>query len=408
MTPDPKGQQSRDDLDRPRRSRVTRKVARVSPRLLCVLASLLLLAACPNRNKKSKTGPGATGSNAGGPAHPEDAVPEGGLPGYVPPEGRDPAPENGSAKGGAETGDAAKPAPAIRPPGLDLAPAEKKRRVAEHLAKGKSALAGAGPAPDEAIRQAQLALSVDETSVEAMVLLADADIQKRYYDQAQDILEKALERGGSRTREVHFLLGLVHDRLDEPDKAFAAYRRAVVLSPNYKSALMNLGVHYLRNQRYADAQTVYEKLTGELGYRTAAAWTNLGSAYRGRSAELAPTDVGARNQMILKALATYRRALSVNKRYANAYYNLGLLYLDSDPFPVASNGQRANEMDNLKRLQMAKSYFDQYRREPGADLKRVDAVAATAAKLISREERIREKRRQMEERRKRLQKRGGG
>lgn len=392
------------EIDRWRRSSVSRKVARVSPRLLCVLGALLLLAGCPNRNKKQQTGPKAAGDGSGGPAHPEDAEPEGGLPGYVPPEGRDPQATEAGGDSTANGKDAAEGPRVIKPPGLDLSPAEKQRRVAEHLAKGKSALAGANPAPDEAIRQARLALSVDETSVEAMVLLADADIAKRYYDQAQDVLEKALERGGSRTREVHFLLGLVHDRLDEPDKAFASYRRAVVLSPNYKSALMNLGVHYLRNQRYADAQTVYEKLTGELGYRTAAAWTNLGSAYRGRSAELAPTDVNGRNQMILKAEATYKRALAVDKSYANAYYDLGLLYLDSDPFPVGGT----KEMDNLARLQKAKSYFDEYRRLPGADLKRVDEVAATAAKLISREERIRAKRREMEERRKRLEKKGGG
>ena len=69
---------------------------------------------------------------------------------------------------------------------------------------------------------------------------------------------------------------------------------------------------------------------------------------------------------------------------------------DSDPFP----GPGGKELDNLRRLRRAKSYFDEYRRLPGANVKRVDEVAATAQKLIAREERIRKKRREREERRK--------
>jgi tetratricopeptide (TPR) repeat protein len=282
----------------------------------------------------------------------------------------------------------------LKPPGVDLSPAERQRRVKKHLSAGKAALAGAGLDADEAGRQARLALAVDETSVDAMVLLAHANIEKRYYDQALDVLDKAAERGGARVKEVHFLLGVVYDETEEPDKAFDAYRRAVALAPTYPSALMNLGVHYLANQRYLDARSVYEKLTGSLGYATAASLTNLGSAYRGLSAELGATDVNQRNQMILRAEQTYKRAIAKNKTYANAYYNLGLLYLDSDPYPVAGG----REMDNLARLKRAKSYFDQYRRLPGADTRRVDEIAATADKLITREERLREMQRKREAR----------
>lgn len=344
-------------------------------RLLWIAACLgLTVAGCSGKAKKKAAKPGdetadsATGDGGG---------------------------ETGSSESdGSETGDGE---PAIKPPGLDLSPSERQRRVSGHLRAGKVAMGRRTPDPDEAIRQAKLALGVDETSVDAMIILAHANIAKGYHDQALDVLERALGRGGAKRREVHFLFGLVYDRTDEPDKAFAAYKRSVSLSPNYKSGLMNLGVHYLRNQRYADAAAVYRKLTGELEYRTAAAWTNLGSAYRGRSASFGIGQQSQRNKMIFLAEKTYRRAISRDKTYANAYYNLGLLYLDSDPFPTAGG----KELDKLKRLKRAKSYFDEYRRLPGADLKRVDEVAATAQKLISREERIRKQRAERERRNKR-------
>lgn len=340
----------------------------------------LLAAGCSSKAKKEGTGPGAAAGGTSAGDRPEDMDPEGrSRTGIVPPEA-------GGAGPGAPGG--------LKPPGVDLSPAERQRRLEKHLSAGKVALAGAGLDADEAARQARLALAVDETSVDAMVLLAHANIAKRYYDQALDVLDKAAERGGARVKEVHFLLGVVYDETEEPDKAFDAYRRAVALSPTYPSALMNLGVHYLANQRYRDARSVYEKLTGSLGYATAASLTNLGSAYRGLSTELGATDVNQRNQMILRAEQTYKRAIAKNKTYANAYYNLGLLYLDSDPYPVAGG----REMDSLARLKRAKSYFDQYRRLPGADTKRVDEVAATADKLITREERLREMQRKREAR----------
>lgn len=358
-------------------------------RIAWFAAIAVALAGCPSKDKKDAKKP----ENKSAGKNPEDINPDGGLP----------DPITGDTSGAFPGAPGAGKGAAIKPPGLDLSPVEKKRRVEKHVEAARSALAGRSPDPSEAVRQSRFALAVDETSIDAMITLAHANIQKRYYDQALDVLEKAVERGGAKRREIHFLFGVVYDRTDEHDKAFAAYKRAVALSPDYTSGLMNLGVHYLRNQRYTEAAEVYEKLTGSLKYQSAAAWTNLGSAYRGRSGQFGIGNEAARNQMILRAEQTYKRAISRNKTYANAYFNLGLLYLDSDPFPAAGG----KELDNLRRLRRAKSYFDQYRRLPGADAKRVDDMAATAQKLIEREERVRKKREERERKRRERQKKGG-
>lgn len=317
-------------------------------------------AACGGKDKKASATTPAS-SSGGGPT----ASGEGGEPSTI--------------------GEGSEEAPGVQPPGLDLPASEKQRRVAEHLKRGQTALDGSRD-PDFAINESKAALAVDETSVDAMVLLAQAYYAKGYFDLVQDVLEKALERNGAQNKKLHFLFGLVHDRNKRADQALDSYQKAVAIDPNYKSALMNLGVHYLRNKRYQDAATLYERLTGQLAYRTAASLTNLASAYRGLSAEFGTSDVGRRNDLLLKAERTYKSALAANRNYANAYYNTGLLYLDADPFPEGKA-----DMDIIKRLQKAKSQFDEYRRLPGADQKLADEQVAVAQKLIDKENRARQK-----------------
>jgi tetratricopeptide (TPR) repeat protein len=323
------------------------------------LLALGLVAACGGKSKQDAAQPGRTSASAGAGA-PSAAAPAG--------EGATGA----TADGG------------VRPPGLDLAPAEKQKRVAAHLKRGQTALDNRRDA-DLAAGEAKMALAVDETSVDAMVLLAESYYVKGYYDLVQDVLDKAQQRGGGSNKKLHFMFGLVHDHAKKPDEALAAYQKAVAIDASYRSALMNLGVHQLRSKRFQEAVALYERLTGPLGYRTPASYTNLGSAYRGMSAEFTTSDVNRRNELLLKAERAYKQALTANRSYANAYYNMGLLYLDADPFPEGKA-----DMDLIKRLQRAKTQFAEYRRLPGAD------QVAVAQKLIEKEERARQKARERE------------
>ena len=72
--------------------------------------------------------------------------------------------------------------------------------------------------------------------------------------------------------------------------------------------------------------------------------------------------------------------------YGPAYFNLGLLYLDADPFP-SGGGQ----LDTMQRLNAAKGFFDQYKNMPGVDMKLYDERMKDVAKLIKREEKRRKK-----------------
>jgi tetratricopeptide (TPR) repeat protein len=417
-------------VDRQRSSRVSSLVAR-KPTIFMSFATLALAAsvgACGGGDKKKVNDPNSSSATIssqpmdGTGGDPADMNPEGGLdtpsgdPVAAGPDGAgdpgDPAAPTDSASpddpgDGAEGdgGEAAKPPPVVKPPGLDLSAAEKQRRVSGHLKSARAAVRGKNKDPDRAISEAQAALAVDETSVQAMVLLAHGNYLKKYYDKAEDVLGKALARKGANNKQLHFLFGLVYEKTKRPAKAMGSFQKAVAIDPDYKSALLNLGIYYLQNKQFDKAEKLYERLSSDLNLNTAATWNNLGSAYRGRSSDYAATDVTKRNGYLLKAERAYRRALSVTRNYPGATYNLGLLYLDADPFPTKSG-----DMDLIKRLQRAKTYFDEYRRLPGADQKLVDEQAAVVQKLHDKELRLREKRRKAAEREKKmkeLEKEGG-
>ncbi len=371
-------------LDRKSSSRVRLGGMRFSP-LVIGAALLLATGACGGKDKKKGTTPGATGSSGtvsdGTPMSPgfdpANADPEGPLPSADP---NDKPPERPSDNvtdvGGDEPDDGL---PEIKPPGLDISPAERKSKVIKLVGNANSALQN-NRDPDRAITEAKSALLVDETSIEAMVALAHGNVIKGYYDLAEDVLRKALNRGGRSNKKAYFLLGLVYEKTKRPELAPGAYQNALTLDPDYRSALMNLGVNHIGSKRYESALKIYERLTGELGMKEASVWTNLGSAYRGRSLDFVTTDITKRNKLVLKAQESYKRAISSDKNYGNAYYNMGLLYLDADPFPVG-NG----EMDRVVRLKNAKTYLDEYRRLPRSNQKLVDETAAVVQKLLDRE-----------------------
>ena len=341
-------------------------------------------AACGGKDKGKKTTAGSTGSVSDGTAmdsnlDPANMDPEAGIPMADP---NDRPPEREADSGG--VADESVPEE-LRPPGLDIAPEERAKQVNAHLVTANAAIQN-NTDPDRAISSAKAALQVDETSIDAMVLLAHGNVIKGYYDLAEDVLMKAFERGGKSNKKAFFLLGLVYEKTKRLEKAPIAYQNALTLDPNYKSALMNLGVSHLGTKRYKDAVRIYERLSSELGMDEASVWTNLGSSYRGHSLDFALTDITMRNTLVLKAEEAYKRAISRDKNYANAYYNMGLLYLDADPYPVGDG-----EMDRVVRLKNAKTYFDEYRRLPNADQKLVDTTSAVAQKLIDKEALLRKK-----------------
>jgi tetratricopeptide (TPR) repeat protein len=350
--------------------------------LVALLAALPLIGgACGGKGKDGKTTPdqkaGAQSmKDPGDPAELGAAGPPGGGPG-TPGAGsapRPPAPAAASAP---------PPEPAVVPPNLDVDPAQAKAQVDQYLAMARTALSGPAPDAEGALKHARAALAIDAASVDAAAMVAFAYYHKKLYDTAELVLDDLFKReAAKRSASVYYVYGLVYDQTGRLEQAVKAYRTALELNPSHASALVNLGVHQLRNSQYQEAQQTFERLTQQFQRIDAVTLTSLGSAYRGRSAEF-PPGAPDRDAFVLKAEREYKRAEAQNPSYGPVYYNLGLLYLDTDPYPGIA--------DPVQRLQIAKSYFDRYKNMPGVDMRLFDSRMKDVDKAIKRAEKAKKK-----------------
>jgi tetratricopeptide (TPR) repeat protein len=275
------------------------------------------------------------------------------------------------------------PEPKVIAPNFDVDPAQAKTQVDQYLAMARTALSGQAPDPEAALKHARAALAVDAASVDAAAMVAFAYYHKKLYDTAELVLDDLFKRDAAkRNASVYYVYGLVYDQTSRPDLAVKAYRTAFELNPSHASALVNLGVHQLKNSQYQEAQQTFERLTQQFQRTDVVTLTSLGSAYRGRSAEYPPGSP-ERDSFVLKAEREFKRAEATSPSYGPLYYNLGLLYLDTDPYPGIA--------DPVQRLQIAKSYFDRYKNMAGVDMKLFDSRMKDVDKAIKRAEKAKKK-----------------
>lgn len=373
-------------------------VASVMTRRLGAIAWLCLAAACGGGDKKATTTPdkakpadSQSMTDSGDPTSGPDPVanPGGGGPVRPAPRGGGagtpgaPVPAGGPAVAGsggpADPGVAAVPEPMpVTMPNFDPDPAQARSQVDQHLQIARAALSTPTPDAETALREARQALALDATNVDAAAMVAFAYYHKKLYDTAELVLDDLFKRDAAKQNaNVYYVYGLVYDHTNRPDQAVLSFKKTVELNPSHASALVNLGVHQLQNSQYPEALGTFERLVNQFGRADAITLTSLGSAYRGHAADY-PAGSPDRDSNVRKAEAAYKRALQANPGYGPAYYNLGLLYLDNDPFPGLA--------DSLLRLNTAKSYFDQYKNMPNLDMKLYDDRMKDVTKAIKRAE----------------------
>ena len=364
-------------MDRMTTSRVCSSMTRVVGAVL-----LSLLVACGGGAKKKDTTTPKGGKTADGnqsmkdTGDPTDPGGAGGTTG---------AGSNGGSNGGtvAGTGDGTGSGSAAGPvevpvayPNLDPDPGAAKTQVEAHLSIARNALAQATPDGDTALREARMALTFDAANVDAAAMIAFAYYHKKLYDTAELVLDDLFKRASAQSNaQVYYVYGLIYDKTNRPERAQLAFEKAVGLDPNHQSALVDLGVHQLQQGQYGPAQQTFERLTKQFNRNDAITLTSLGSAYRGRSADY-PSGDSQRDQFVRAAEGSYKRATQANTNYGPAYYNLGLLYLENDPFPGIA--------DPITRVNAAKGYFDQYKNMPGVDIKLYDDRMKDVTKLLKR------------------------
>ncbi|HEY0190004.1 MAG TPA: tetratricopeptide repeat protein [Kofleriaceae bacterium] len=350
-------------------------MTRVAAALLCALA------ACAGADKKPTTMPtGATATSPAGAAGAAGAASTGSG-------GAQAAGQPGADPAGTGSGSASAPNdpsnPQVSLPNYDPDPAQAKAQVEQHLQVARQALSAQVPDGDTALREARLALQIDAANIDAAAMIAFAYYHKHLLDTAELVLDDLFKRETAKQNaNVYYVYGLVYDHTNRPDQAVVAFKKAVELDPNHASALVNLGVHQLQNTQYADALQTFDRLVTQFNRADVVTLTSLGSAYRGHAADY-PTGSPDHDDNVRRAEAAYKRALKVGSSYGPAYYNLGLLYLDNDPYPGIA--------DPIVRLTTSKSYFDQYKNMPNLDMKLYDDRMKDVNRALKRAEKQQKK-----------------
>jgi tetratricopeptide (TPR) repeat protein len=342
------------------------------------------------QSRGDRSGADSPDPTAGDPASPSGGVDRSGRPRNAPARAGGAAadatsPDDAAARG-ADDGSglsAEQLNPAVTLPSYDPEPTLAKAQVEQHLQIARTALAHPVPDPETALREARLALQIDAASVDAAAMVGFAYYHKKLYDTAELVLDDLFKRDAAKQNpNVYYVYGLIYDHSNRPEQAVLSYKKALEYNPNHTSALTNLGVHQLQNTQYTEAVATFERLVKQFGKTDAVTLTSLGSSYRGHAADY-PAGTPDRDRNVRSAEAAYKRALHSNTSYGPAYYNLGLLYLDNDPFPGLA--------DNLLRLNTSKSYFDQYKNMPSVDIKLYDERMKDVTKAIKRAERQQKK-----------------
>ncbi len=227
------------------------------------------------------------------------------------------------------------------------------------LAEGQL-LTGQHPA---AQRTATAVLKKAETSVAAMKILARTYLALGKDATAESIIDRVLEL--DKDAEALVLLSGILMNRGKLLEARGRLEQAIAAQPGNLEALNNLGVVYNRVRNHEAAMDVLGRAVAAAP-AFAYAHLNLGSAQRGAG-------------RFDDAEASWKKALALDPRLWDAWYNLGILYLEN----------RLPGREREAQLNAAIEAFNTYKREAnprGADLADVDKFIGEAKLLIEQEQ----------------------
>jgi Flp pilus assembly protein TadD len=228
---------------------------------------------------------------------------------------------------------------------------------------------------EEAERQAKGVLRIDELNVEARLQLATIWYRQGKFELVKQVLDDAKEID-PKNPAVWNLHAFALLRLDLKPLALESFRKAADLREDFPEAHNNLGA-LLNEVNDCDAARRELELAVRYAPDYAEAHMNLGNAYRC-------------SRQYDRAQAQYEKALELDARAPEPFFNLAILYLDGE----------INGIEKLARLEKSLGYFDRYRAQGGDD-PRTDRYVVEAKKGLEKEqarlERLREQERKSKE-----------
>lgn len=201
---------------------------------------------------------------------------------------------------------------------------------------------------DEAIRDYTKAIQLDTMQPVYYHKLADAYLDYFKSRQALEILKTAAERF---PEHIPTLLKLseYHLILTQYEESMKAIDKVLKVDPQNAEAYFMFGMNFEERMDTVRAINSYQKAV-DLDANIVDGWINLGQLYAGlgdplalryfdNATRIAPRDITALHakadyltatEDLEGAVALYRKIITLDPQYEEAYFNSGLLYLDMD------------------------------------------------------------------------------
>jgi tetratricopeptide (TPR) repeat protein len=196
-------------------------------------------------------------------------------------------------------------------------------RLARGYAEAKSYVHGA--------RVAQWVLNANPESAEALTVLGQCRLGEQLPAEAIDICYRALVLDPD-LADAYMVQGNAYSLMNRWPEAIERYKQAIRCRVGFAEAYNNLGLALQRNGEHELAVGAYSEALRIRGDDYAEAWFNLGNLYLERAPALA---AGAQPAEYDRAIAAYRQALRRSPDFAGAHYNLGQAYYAKKNLPAA-------------------------------------------------------------------------
>jgi len=166
----------------------------------------------------------------------------------------------------------------------------------------------------EALDLLDKAYLFDKNDIDLYILKTEALLALDRQDEAVELLQLALDRfEGEEKVELLFELADVYDDFEDFDKVFDCIRAILTQEPTNEEALYKICFWTDFTGRNAESIELHQRIIDDYPYNELA-WFNLGAAYQGI-------------KLYEKAIDAYKYAIAIDEKFDYAYRNIGDAYI---------------------------------------------------------------------------------
>jgi tetratricopeptide (TPR) repeat protein len=143
--------------------------------------------------------------------------------------------------------------------------------------------------------------------------------QQGKYEEAIEKFSRALEKDPEQPN-ILGNMGDVYSKLSHYDEALALYKKAIAMKPDDADLYTNMGVILSKSGKNAESQEAFKK-AADLN-PSAQTFYNIGATLVNNA--LPPTPTEEARRLMQEAMDAFRKAVSADPNFAEAYYQLGM------------------------------------------------------------------------------------